>query len=246
MENISNEKLLQFNNLGLICIGSMFRSLMIELPSKIPYILSLGDTPRFPGELGIDHLTIDFIHSAYCAVNHLIEGGHRDIAYIGANSSTGTNLKDEQRFLGFQSAMKQGNLTIRSEWIEDGKFHLSGGYEAMKRILSGKHKPTALFAASDRMALGAYKAIQEFGLIIPNDIAVVSFDNIQMSEFISPTLTTVHVPREELGRTAVKLLIQRMQGNITLPMTTYLPTSLIIRDSCGFIKKTIEEVDRMK
>src|SRR5690606_31370558 len=100
-------------------------------------------------------------------------------------------------------------------------------------ILSLEHIPTALFIASDRMSYGAYKAIQEKGLTVPNDISIISFDDLEMSPFINPPLTTVRVHKEDLGRISVKFLSQRIKDEITLPLTTYLPTELIVRKSCG-------------
>lgn len=141
-------------------------------------------------------------------------------------------MDQEERFLGFKEALQSHGIPLVSDWIHDAGFNIGKSYEITVHMLQAKERPTALFAASDKMAYGAYKAIQELGLSIPDDISVASFDDIEMSEFMSPGLTTVRVHKEEMGRIAVKMLLQRMEGNITLPMNSFLPTDLMIRGSC--------------
>lgn len=216
------------NDLGVICVGTFKKEFLGKITQQVPIVLSAGGTP----ELDIDHVTVDFFSAAKKATNYLIELGHTDIAYIGGSSLLGSPLNQEERFLGFKTALQSNNIPINPEWIQDGGFDLTTGYEAMKKILNSNRIPTALFSASDRMAHGAYKAIQEYGLSIPENISIVSFDDIEMSEFITPPLTTIRVYKEEMGRIAVKLLIQRMEGSISLPLTSYLPAKLIVRNSC--------------
>ncbi|MBB6285352.1 LacI family DNA-binding transcriptional regulator [Geobacillus subterraneus] len=215
---------------GVICVGPMKEETLKELSSNASYVLSVGGKPS----LDIDYVTVDFFQSAKTAVEYLIRLGHKSIAFIGGSSpGAGITMDKEDRFLGYRRALSERGIPLIEDWIQDGYFDINGGYRAMKRILEGKSFPTALFVASDRMAYGAYKAIHEKGLSIPDDIAVISFDDLEMSEFINPSLTTVRVYKEELGRLAVKLLLQRMDGEISLPVTCYLPTKLIVRESCG-------------
>ncbi|MBO0994319.1 LacI family DNA-binding transcriptional regulator [Bacillus sp. SD088] len=216
------------NDLGIVCVGPFKEEILRKLTQQIPAVLFVGGTTN----LEIDHVTVDFHQAAMNATNYLIHKGHTDIAYIGGSPLEGLPHDQEDRFLGFKKALQSNNLSINQEWVQDGGFDLTRGYEAMKRILNTGRIPTALFSASDRMAFGAYKAIQEYGLSIPEDISIISFDDIEMSEFITPPLTTVRVFKEEMGRIAVKLLIQKMEGSITLPLTSFLPTKLIVRNSC--------------
>jgi LacI family transcriptional regulator len=217
-------------NLALISVGPIDKDILQTLSHKVSFFISAGGNPL----LDIDYVTIDFVKASLKAVTHLVDKGHKDIAYIGGSSyESNIPFEQEERFVGYKKALKSHGLHIVSEWVQDGKFDLNEGYLAMKRILACSKKPTAVFIASDRMAYGAYKAIQEAGLTIPKDIAVVAFDDLEMSKFVTPPLTTVRVHKEELGRLTVKMLIQRMDNNINLPLTTYLPTELIIRKSCG-------------
>ena len=216
------------SDLGVICIGPLKHDFINELNKRVPFVISVGGIPK----LDIDYVTVDFRNAAMQAVQYLVDLGHRNIAYIGGSSQVGMPIDQEERFYGYKEAMESNHLDIVPEWVQDGCFDLTRSYEAMKKILNTQSLPSAVFTASDKMAFGAYKAIGEYGLSIPNDISVVSFDNVEMSEFINPPLTTVQVHKEEMGRIAVKLLLQRMEGGIPLPLISYLPTKLMVRSSC--------------
>ncbi|MGN7295931.1 LacI family DNA-binding transcriptional regulator [Fredinandcohnia aciditolerans] len=217
------------DNTAIIVVGPLENSYLQTIKQQVSIIISVGGNPSLP----IDYVTLDFKKSAFNAVSHLLNLGHRDIAFIGANALSESVITEEARYQGYEQALNNANIPIKKEWIKNGSFTVNGGYRAMKEILALDHLPTALFIASDRMSYGAYRAIQEKGLTIPNDISIISFDDLEMSPYINPPLTTVRVHKEELGRIAVKLLSERVKGEITLPLTTYLPTELIVRKSCG-------------
>ncbi|WP_453993304.1 LacI family DNA-binding transcriptional regulator [Bacillus nitroreducens] len=217
------------DNTAILVVGPISNSILQSLKEQVLLIISVGGKPSIP----IDYVTIDFMESAVKAVNHLINLGHRDIAFIGGAELPESGVTEESRYKGYELALTHSNISLREEWIKNGNFTVNGGYQAMKEILSLEHIPTALFIASDRMSYGAYKAIQEKGLTVPNDISIISFDDLEMSPFINPPLTTVRVHKEDLGRISVKFLSQRIKDEITLPLTTYLPTELIVRKSCG-------------
>jgi DNA-binding LacI/PurR family transcriptional regulator len=221
------------DNIGVISVGPIDTELLKQLSSKVPYILSVGGKPQ----LAIDYVTVDFFKAAETAVSHLIELGHEKIACISSSSPyLGWTEKEDDRYKGFKSRMTAESLPVHSEWVKDGHFSIEGGYSAMKSILKTKECPTAVFVASDQMAHGAYRAIQEEGLTVPDDISIVAFDDIEMSQYVNPPLSTIRVHKEEMGRIAVKMLLQRMDGNVPLPLTTYLPTGLVVRKSCRPLK----------
>src|SRR5699024_6969212 len=116
--------------------------------------------------------------------------------------------------------------------IFTGEFTMSDGYRLMKASLAQGNIPRAYFIASDPMAVGALRALQEEGLSIPKDVAIVSFDDIEMAQFASCPLSTVHVPTELMGRTSVKLLVDRLSGR-EVPLKVTVPTKFIVRESCG-------------
>ncbi|SDN09792.1 LacI family transcriptional regulator [Fictibacillus solisalsi] len=217
------------DTLGVIVVGALHEDLLKNLSNSVPYVISVGGKPG----LDIDYVTVDFKEAAKRATDYLIGLGHEKIACISSSSSAlNIPAEEDDRFIGFQEVLASHKLQLKKEWIQDGLFTIEGGYKAMKRILMDKELPTAVFTASDRMAHGAYKAIQEYGLSIPKDISIVSFDNIEMSKYVNPQLSTIHVHKEEMGRIAVKMLLQRMDDSIRFPLTTYLPTELIVRESC--------------
>lgn len=221
---------LRKSHAGILCVGPISNDFLREFSEQVPQVLSVGGTPS----LEINYVTVDFCGAALKAMEYLLSLGHREIAFIGGSvPGIGVPMDQEERYFGYEKALVKNNIPIVSDWIQDGYFELTGGYEAMKKILQADTRPTALFTASDRMAYGAYKAIQEHGLTVPDDISVISFDNIEMSEFVNPALTTIHVPKEEMGRIAVKFLLQHMEGGVSLPLTTYLPTRLMVRESCS-------------
>lgn len=216
--------------LGVIIVGPLEKNILKELSSQVPYVISVGGKP----ELTIDYVTVDFFKAAITAVDHLINLGHKRIACISASAPNDRlTEKEDDRFLGYECALIKQKLPIKSEWIQDGHFTIEGGYSAMKNILKSKEHPTAVFVVSDQMAHGAYRAIQEEGLAIPANISVVSFDDLEMSQYINPPLSSVRIHKEDMGRIAVKMLLQRMDEGIRLPLTSYLPTELVVRKSCG-------------
>lgn len=119
-----------------------------------------------------------------------------------------------------------------SEDIYIGEYTMSHGYELMKKAIKKKNVPKAFFVASDPMAIGALRALQEAGLSVPSDVALVAFDDIEAARFSSPPLSTVKVYTKEMGQTGVKLLMDRINGR-NLPIKVTIPTSLVIRQSCG-------------
>jgi len=240
LENVNFKEERQEGEFGVLCIGPMDNQLIERISKDVPYVLSVGGAP----ELDIDYVTVNFQKSAKLGVQHLLNLEHREIAFIGGGSvGSGIAMEYEPRYIGYMEALSSAGLSLFPEFIGNGFFTIRGGYQAMISILSQGKKPTALFTASDQMAFGAYKAIQEHGLSIPDDIAVVSFDDIEMSQFVHPPLTTVRVHKEELGRIGVKMLIQRMEEQLHLPLTSYLSTKLIIRESCGSKLDQIERGD---
>ena len=167
------------------------------------------------------------------AVAYLIEQGHRRIAYIGGSELT-DNFRDERRFQGYRSAMEEAGLPIDDSWVIDVKWDVSLSYELTKRAFeTGAEAPTAIFAASDMMAIAAMRAATERELKIPGDIAFFGVDNIEISEFTSPPLSTIHVPKLEMGMFAAKLLLDYMEHRYSLPVKMIIPYKMMLRHSTG-------------
>jgi LacI family transcriptional regulator len=166
-------------------------------------------------------------------VEHLYLHSIRDIAYIsGAKDSPVSKARNE----GFINTMNQFGIPIREEWIQYGDFHEQSGYDAMNKILSKSPYPKVVFATSDMMALGAMKAIREHGLKIPEDIGLIGCDDIEACRYSDPKLTTVKQDKEKLGRLAANMLMDIINGQ-TEPKTVLVDPELIVRESCGVVKK---------
>ncbi|AKX95125.1 LacI family DNA-binding transcriptional regulator [Neomoorella thermoacetica] len=162
------------------------------------------------------------------AVEHLLSLGHRRIATI-TGPATSTTASD--RLDGYRCALAGRGMKVDPLLIVEGNFEFESGYQAIDRLpLRGPGAITAIFAHNDLMAIGAMKALQERGLQVPGDIAVMGFDNIPLASFITPQLSTVAVPVYDLGVTAMKVLAELLAGREVPPVTT-LATKLQVRDS---------------
>ena len=141
------------------------------------------------------------------ATQHLIDKGHTRIACItGPLDKTPARLRLE----GFLVAMARAGLPVPDGYQITGDFEFSGGFEAMQSLLAQKERPQAVFIGNDAMAVGAYQALYQAGLRIPDDIAVVGYDDIELAKYMTPPLTTIHQPKDELGELAIDVLIHRI------------------------------------
>jgi LacI family transcriptional regulator len=174
----------------------------------------------------VSYVTVDNIAAAMTAVNHLISLGRRRIAHISGQLI----IQDAaDRFEGYQRALDQAGLARDSRLISLGEFSMTSGYESMKHIL--KQRPDAIFCGGDTIAIGAMRAIHEAGLRIPDDIAVVGFDDLDIATQVNPTLTTIRHHVQTIGSTAAQLLIDQIEGRLEHPCQVVLPTELIVRES---------------
>jgi len=175
----------------------------------------------------ISYVTIDNEQAAYHAVRHLIKMGHTKIAMINSNEKF---LYARERKQGYVKALKESGLSIQPNWLyttENLKF--DSGRQAMKNLLNQDEWPTAVFAVSDILAIGALKEINAIGLHVPRDIAVIGFDKIDFSNMTDPTLTTVAQPMYKMGSTSAQMLIDKIAGKKT--DSIILEHELIIRES---------------
>jgi DNA-binding LacI/PurR family transcriptional regulator len=135
------------------------------------------------------------------------------------------------RYQGYLQALQDYDRTIRSELVVEGDFNEEGGYHAMARLLP--QKPDSVFAASDMTAYGAMRAIHEANLRIPEDVAVVGFDDISASARTIPALTTVRQPVLQMGSKAAEVLINIIENDIKSTQQLIMDTELVVRESCG-------------
>ncbi len=190
-------------------------------------VVVLGEDPT---DIPADSIQPDNVGGAEKMVTHLIEHGYRRIAMI-KGPATRVHAIDRER--GYQKALRSRGLPFYSELVISGAFDEDGGYTAMQHLLQQDHVPDAVFASSDQMAIGAIAAIHESGLRVPEDIALVGFDDIETARYMQPPLTTVRQDMLGQGQLAVRMLIARINGKASDVETEILPTTLVIRRSCG-------------
>lgn len=191
----------------------------------------------------VDNISADNLRGGFQATRHLIDLGHRRIGFIGATLSAKASLKRLQGYLNALEAHKipvdERLITGRGGDISDvpGYSTEKVGYEGMKRLLSLPNRPTAIFARNDFTAIGAMSAIKEANLRIPEDIAVVGFDDIPMAVHTSPTLTTVRQPLRLQGQLAAEMLLRRIETDEKIKSEDrILNCELIIRESSVSLK----------
>ncbi len=175
----------------------------------------------------LPHVSIDNYTACYEAAEHLIRMGHKKIAMI---SSTNHFSSTTQRELGFHKALLQYDIALPENYLLRGNYSFGSGYEKMRLLLSNPVPPSAVIAISDTVAAGCLAAIDSCGLSCPKDISVIGFDNIQLSTMIHPKLSTISQPRNQLGVTAVQMLLDRLNGNMD-SRQIFLPHELVIRQS---------------
>jgi|LSQX01.2.fsa_nt_gb LacI family transcriptional regulator len=175
------------------------------------------------------YINIDNYTGAYDATKYLIELGHKNIGIVTGDLN---KLSGKIRFESFKDALSGSCIPLNEDFIAYGDFTEYSGYTAMKKILMSKYKPTAVLVCNDTMTIGAYKAIAEAGLSIPEDISVIGFDNTQSSQHMSPPLTTVNVSLAEAARNCVEVIARSIENDRLEAEERIIGTKIIKRNSC--------------
>jgi LacI family transcriptional regulator len=222
------ESLLQGRADGLIAV--LFhvnaRDLLPLLSRGIP-VVRLEAERKEPGEFPLDNLYLDNTAASRAAVSYLIGKGHQQIGMLAGHAGP-----TRYRVAGYWQALSDARIAPDENLIQTVEFNETGGYTGMQALLQVAPRLTAVFASNDLMAVGAMQAIREAGLRVPEDIAVVGFDDIPAARLISPGLTTVSQHQEQVGRRAAQMLLERLSGSVVSGgRTESLPFELIIRQS---------------
>lgn len=185
-----------------------------------------------PDEARYHSVGSDTAQATQEAVEHLIALGHREIAFV--NFAPPEFLAGRERERGWRQALERHRLPIDPAWCTHADISADSGYRATQNLLARGRRFTALFAGNDTIAFGVLRALHEAGLRVPEDVAVVAYDDIPLAEFAQPPLTTVRTDPIGSGRDAMNLLVRLMRGEpLPLPMLYEQPPVLIVRDSCG-------------
>ena len=201
------------------------REIMQRYPS-IPTVMM--DWSPFDGES--DLIQDNSLLGGDLATQHLIEKGFTRIACITGPLDKTTA---QERLNGYRQAMNNAGLAILPGYEVSGDFEFEGGVPAMEKLLALPEPPHAVFAGNDAMAVGAYQALYQRGLRVPDDVAVIGYDDIQLAQYMMPPLTTIHQPKDSLGELAVDALLHRLQDPEAEPQVLVLTPELVVRQSVG-------------
>jgi LacI family transcriptional regulator len=213
---------------GLIVMSSGDSADLPELirGANIPLVL----VDRATASTECDIVSVDHEAGGYLATRHLLELGHRRIACIAGPENLASGRLREA---GWRRALLEAGLAPQDGLLQCGHFTSAGGLQAMEALLTQPQPPSAVFACNDLMAIGALCAAHTRGLRIPEDVSVIGFDDIELSAFMSPPLTTVAQPKQQIGALTVELLFERLHHSRSEPCSRLLQPALIERGSCA-------------
>lgn len=200
-------------------------SILVDL--NTPFVMVERPT-RY--ESAINYVSIDNIRAAQNAVEHLIRLGRR---CIGTITGALDNPDGQDRLTGYRAALQAAGLPFDPSLVAEGRFTHQSGYLAARRLI--RQNVDAIFAANDMTAVGALQALQESGVRVPEQIALVGFDDLPNAIQVSPQLTTVRQPLLQKGMTATNLLLDLIEGTVEGPRHILLPTQLVVRQTCGAV-----------
>jgi DNA-binding LacI/PurR family transcriptional regulator len=211
---------------GILALGCNDRHAFLKDFAEGKYPLVVVD--NYFSQWNLDHVVCDYRSGADQVMNYLLQLGHRKIGFINAAASEIRTSRDVGEV--YRSKLEAAGVTPEARWVEDGKFTEEGGAKAAQVILDRDKDVTALFAGNDKMAVGALHYLSRNGIDVPGQVSVVGFDDLRHAAFVTPTLTTVHLPLYEVGALACERLIERAHGK-TERVGERLPTHLIVRES---------------
>lgn len=232
LENINQQELVmnlqRIKAKGAIIIGLIsYRSVAAILSSGMPVVL----VDTLHTGLKVDRLSANNYMGAHEATEYLIENGHRNLAFIG-NASFSSNFSD--RYRGFKESIRRhSDLLIRDFSIIEGqdKSDVLMNLSHVQQMLLEAPKPLAVLCANDRIAFQLYELADQLHLAIPDDVSLIGFDDVEKGEWVTPKLTSVHIPKFELGQEAVRMLMQRIEQKSSVTQVLQLDTTLTKRAS---------------
>ncbi|MEI0737604.1 LacI family DNA-binding transcriptional regulator [Paenibacillus sp. JTLBN-2024] len=224
---------------GVVIISWYDQALIEQLEREKVAVLgvSLNDE-----RLTVPVVDCDRIFSARTAVRHLIDQGHRRIGFIGGPAYS-RKMDNDERFIGYKFAMMEAGLSMPEDWIINTNWNVDLSYSMLTELLVNRPKnewPTAMFCASDMLAIPAMRAVVEQKARIPQDIAFVGMDDISFAQYTNPPLTSVHVPKYEIGKAAAQFMMDYLDGDYPALPKILLPCRLMIRESSNFVRRPEE------
>lgn len=204
----------------------------------MPYVVIKRQLPR----RAINCVVSNDVLGARLATEHLLDQGHKRIAFVCAKAPL---TLTQERLIGYRDALKAAGLDFDETLVRlEPSFHNEMGYRAVQELLQLPDRPTALFVASDTMAIGGYQAARDLGLSIPADVAFIGYDDISPVALLHPPLTTIRTAYYDFGHLAAELLLDLIDGQKTAPQRVLIQPELIVRESTGVPFDTLRPVRR--
>jgi LacI family transcriptional regulator len=217
----------QVDGILFVATGDQANSISETLGENFPILL----VDRELVGVRTDVITVDNHRGGLLATRHLLELGHRRIACISGPSRLRPSA---ERIHGYTQALEEAGLSFDPELLRTGDFHPNSGYQAALELLRLDDPPTAIFTCNDLMAIGVIRAASEQGRPVPDDLALVAFDDIELASYTIPPLTTISQPIDAMGETAARMLIERIEHDgLHTPSRLQLPVELVVRGSSG-------------
>lgn len=221
---------------GIIVMGRFEESILTMLKDQFKHMVYAG-VNEING--GFDEVICDGYDGAKTALKHLIDMGHSKIGYIGYIHEKASDelLLNEHRYKAYLDMMNDRAFEIDDSCMIHTKLRTTEAYGKMMDYLDKHVKeemPTAFYCANDATAFGVMRALKDKGFRIPEDVAVIGLDNVEMASFFTPRLSTISIPQRALGMQAVKMLVEQLEGKREYPMKVNLPFELIVRESSDY------------
>jgi LacI family transcriptional regulator len=231
--NFNIDMLLQKQVDGLLLLSDEITSQNLNIFARhkpVPTVVMDCSETNFP----CDKIQNNSRHGGYLATQYLINKGH---CKIGCISGPNEKQTASERFSGYIQAMQEADLEINEKWHAFGDFDCEGGKLAFESILATGEMPTALFICNDMMAMGVINAAHKHGISVPENLLIIGYDDINLAKFITPSLTTIHQPKFNLGRKAVDTLLDQIQSQRETNVEIHLEATIVERDSVNTLNQ---------
>ncbi|ELK5317747.1 substrate-binding domain-containing protein [Vibrio vulnificus] len=206
----------------IIVTGSLSEEQIVAYAERIP-VIAVGYQVSGPN---VRSVNVDNVLAGYMATLHLLQQGHVNIAHIKGL----LNQPDAvARFVGYKKALKEAGIKVQSPLIKQGDFSSETGYEKTVELIQSRSYFSAIFAANDQTAYGAIKALHDHGLRVPQDVSVIGFDDLPVSQYFTPALTTMRQPIEEIGEISARSILNLLNGDRQVQRLP--PIELVVRES---------------
>lgn len=231
--NMTNDKLYEeikrHKTNGIIVMGPLGSELLDFLKKQNKNLLYIGVNPQIQN---IDSVTTDG-HSAIATIfDHFYALGRHNIGYIGTTINQADGASEHTRFTSYKHCLEEKEMEM--QYIQSATDSIEEGYSAMYKMLSQSNHPDAIICSGDSIAIGVIRAANENGVRIPEDIAIAGMDNVRLSKYLVPSLTTINMRIDDMTRLAVEVMSDKITGASKQKMTLQIPYNLVIRESCGY------------